>query len=336
MKNKHYQWVDTSKTIGLFLVILGHGRLMSDDCHQLIYSFHMPLFFFLSGFLYRYRSLKETLKHDFYRLLIPYFLINGICLILCCPILAIRDGLSVEAIVTRLIGIIVVACNTGEFHPVSSPTWFIIALLIARLLLSLRYSPLYLGIITLFSCLAFWGLHQLEIDLWIPIDSAIMAMPFITSGIIVKKFNRYKIGKVHIFITLVLLSFILMYLNIYNGRVDMNSSCFGNNIFIFYINGLIGSFIIIAISIIFPIRKLDYFCTKISKGGLLVIGFNLMFVMIFQNIYEMLINGNTIPAYMGILCSIIIIIIFYNLTRFCENHFPIILGIKNTNNLNKN
>jgi fucose 4-O-acetylase-like acetyltransferase len=49
--NQRIEWIDVAKGIGIFLVIVGH--LISHDNFNLladyIYSFHMPLFFFLSG-----------------------------------------------------------------------------------------------------------------------------------------------------------------------------------------------------------------------------------------------------------------------------------------------
>jgi fucose 4-O-acetylase-like acetyltransferase len=63
-------WVDYAKAIGIILVVYGHvargvhsaGMQMDESIFQLvdsiIYSFHMPLFFFLSG-LFFYNSLKS-------------------------------------------------------------------------------------------------------------------------------------------------------------------------------------------------------------------------------------------------------------------------------------
>lgn len=42
----HYDYIDLAKGFGILLVILGHGMF---PCHFVIDSFHMPLFFILSG-----------------------------------------------------------------------------------------------------------------------------------------------------------------------------------------------------------------------------------------------------------------------------------------------
>lgn len=43
--------IDACKGIGILLVILGHTNVPS-IVHTIIYSFHMPLFFIISGYLF--------------------------------------------------------------------------------------------------------------------------------------------------------------------------------------------------------------------------------------------------------------------------------------------
>lgn len=64
MGQKHYDWVDYAKGIGIILVVYGHvargvfnAGMMSDEhlfrlVDSIIYSFHMPLFFFLAGLFF--------------------------------------------------------------------------------------------------------------------------------------------------------------------------------------------------------------------------------------------------------------------------------------------
>lgn len=71
--------LDITKGIGILLVILGHFDSIQDipsglytPLRTFIYSFHMPLFFIVSGYLYKARSIKETLKKDIVHLGLPY------------------------------------------------------------------------------------------------------------------------------------------------------------------------------------------------------------------------------------------------------------------------
>ncbi len=78
-------WIDISKGIGIILVVLGHTIVpqirgesrAAEFLWIFIYSFHMPLFFFLSGYLFEMGIEKYTNKKHFFlskarKLLLPY------------------------------------------------------------------------------------------------------------------------------------------------------------------------------------------------------------------------------------------------------------------------
>ena len=52
---KRVQYIDIAKGIGIVLVVMGHNdfALISPFAHKLIYSFHMPMFFFMSGMFFK-------------------------------------------------------------------------------------------------------------------------------------------------------------------------------------------------------------------------------------------------------------------------------------------
>lgn len=62
---------DMLKGIGILCVLLGHTVIYGYPI-ELIYGFHMPLFFFCSGVFYKQRRISETLIKSFKQLLIPY------------------------------------------------------------------------------------------------------------------------------------------------------------------------------------------------------------------------------------------------------------------------
>lgn len=84
--NNRLGWVDTARGIGLMFVFLGHMAV--PYLSAWIYTFHMPLFFFLSGLLYpgceKY-TFSEFAWRRFKGLMIPYFTLGGvIALFYCC------------------------------------------------------------------------------------------------------------------------------------------------------------------------------------------------------------------------------------------------------------
>ena len=50
--SKRELWIDILRGIGILLVVLGHTN---PPFKRIIYSFHIPLFFILSGFLWNDR-----------------------------------------------------------------------------------------------------------------------------------------------------------------------------------------------------------------------------------------------------------------------------------------
>lgn len=89
-------YLDIAKGIGILLVVVGHcipdastpngvSIVGYKILFDLIYSFHMPLFFFISGFMISQEKMRnhgqttlDILKKRFYRLIIPYIVV-GLC-----------------------------------------------------------------------------------------------------------------------------------------------------------------------------------------------------------------------------------------------------------------
>lgn len=81
-------WLDYAKVYGMFLVVLGHFTPCYKEVYssQLLYSFHLPLFFIISGYLFKSPNLTliQQLKKIFVRLIVPYVLLIAIGLGLEC------------------------------------------------------------------------------------------------------------------------------------------------------------------------------------------------------------------------------------------------------------
>ena len=85
---KRIVYIDIAKALCIILVVIGHYS--PDGCpewwmavHDFIYSFHMPLFMFASGFVYMATKRDEEKYGNFImkkvkRLMIPYFVVSAI------------------------------------------------------------------------------------------------------------------------------------------------------------------------------------------------------------------------------------------------------------------
>lgn len=75
---KRVAYVDIAKGIGIILVVMGHNdfALISPFAHKLIYSFHMPMFFFMSGMFFKPDvPFFSFLRNRFNRVLKPFLAI---------------------------------------------------------------------------------------------------------------------------------------------------------------------------------------------------------------------------------------------------------------------
>ena len=137
---KREEWVDTLKGIGILLVIVGHTN---SPFFKLIYGFHMPLFFMISGFLYNEKSKKNglinSIKKDAKRYLYPYFILSGLNLIISFLFEILKNGVSVSLfnMTGKWIFGILWSYGNAAYLPNCTPLWFFVGLFFARILLYL-------------------------------------------------------------------------------------------------------------------------------------------------------------------------------------------------------
>lgn len=142
-KNKRIDWIDTAKGIGIILVVFAHTKFFEEiDTSALnflayqIYSFHMPLFFIISGIcLCISEERSVSISCDFHsrikkitkRLLPPYFLWSVVYIV----INLILGIVNNEATLVRRIGGNIYATLTGRGM---APLWFLFSLWVAEIL----------------------------------------------------------------------------------------------------------------------------------------------------------------------------------------------------------
>lgn len=107
IKIKRLAWLDMAKGYGILLVILGH-IVVEEPYHSLIYSFHMPLFFFLSGIVYRSDvGFVPFVKKKAKSLLLPYLFLGLLLAVWGVLIETLKSGFHLQTIWEELEGLIV-------------------------------------------------------------------------------------------------------------------------------------------------------------------------------------------------------------------------------------
>lgn len=124
--------IDACKGIGLVLVILGHTSGLPTSIHEVVYSFHMPMFFMLSGLTFgssrKHRPALEYIFKRIFRLITPAWTMGVICGFPFLIFLATgRRGISPDIFLQKLTGTIL-GYSKVELNFLTSPLWFLFCL----------------------------------------------------------------------------------------------------------------------------------------------------------------------------------------------------------------
>ena len=84
--NNRINWVDYYKAFSIFLIVLGHSVLEHEQLIYFLFLFHVPLFFFISGYFEKTEDcdVKNYLYKIVYALVI-FLILYGICYVLFLP-----------------------------------------------------------------------------------------------------------------------------------------------------------------------------------------------------------------------------------------------------------
>lgn len=131
-------WIDSLRAIAIFYVVLGHAITTFAApavYNKYVYSFHLPLFFFVSGYLFnieRNPNFRFFLKKRVKTLLIPYFVFTFFAYIF---VLAsqyfnlVNLDYSFEGINGLVIIPVTKVLYSSSITPFNNPLWFLTYLL---------------------------------------------------------------------------------------------------------------------------------------------------------------------------------------------------------------
>lgn len=269
---KRIIWVDYAKVLAILLVIWGHTMLKIHPTPVpkiIIYSFHMPLFFLLSGFLYKQKDIRNFTKDTIKTLLIPLILFNCLEFI---KYINITEFNFLGGGIT-FIKDFVTAIYHGE--PLIGPSWFLLCLIWIRIIsfISVHISKsnhLFLFLISI--GLVFTNFLSAKIGYLTPnlcIGQAFLSTPFFLIGYLLKENRQIFISFINNKRWVLTIICLWIILGRINGSVSLNGCNFGNNLFLMYLVGLSGSLIIIKLCTL--IKQENKLIKTLSMGTLVIL-----------------------------------------------------------------
>lgn len=282
--DKRIEYLDYAKGIGILLVALIHIYAFNPDINRdnfvvWVHSFHMPLFFIISGILLKHKDVQlnyKAIKNRIKGLLIPYLIFSIITIM----VKTITEGFSIISVIKKCI-LTLVGAGLDVL-------WFIPALFIGELtFLSINkfvkkdYFKILL-ILVLFLVATYINVENFLIV--IIIARAVMATVFITIG-----YYTYNIivNKEFTLMSLIFTFLGQVFFAKLNGFVDLNNLIFNNNI-LYIMNSVIGSIVIIQLcKNIYNSEILSYF----GKNSIVILGMHLNIIYLFRHFIKMNMYG---------------------------------------------
>ncbi len=316
---------DILKGIGILLVIICHAGL-DGFLKDFIYTFHMPLFFFVSGCFFRDLKFEDYIVKNFKQLIIPYFLFLF-------TMVVVRNfrSLDVQSFMYSMIS------SLGSLDPLDESDrymfesiWFLICLFNVRILYWL-INKIFSGnlkyklSVSLFLYVIGYTLQSMNVNIPLFIDTAFTVVVFFALGELFHK-REYDAISIRWWIPFCCILFCLFGFICFESSVELK-----HNKFPFYL-------VLISVTMIFSLynlskglmenndRYISCLVTFLKKSGvssLCILGFhNQLFWIIGHFLHNIPIS----PIIISFMMVFITVVAVFYIEKFFEKYLPFLLG----------
>lgn len=311
VKKDRIEYIDLIKGFAILLVIMGHIYKGDNPIKIWIDSFHMPLFFILSGlFAKKNISFNELFIKRFKTLIIPYICFGSCIMLLMFLTEGFSGGLK-EYILFFITGV-------GR-----DALWFLPALFLTELLFNLTNRIIkkeirYL-IVSMLFIIGLGGAHFINNMILTTIYRSLVALGFYSLGNFTFKYlDKINISNILLFTILVL----NLFLALNNKGIDLWGLSF-NNRFIYVICSIVGSFCIILLFKNAYKRNINSKCLQFFGVNTLIIMSSQQFII---NCINKFTQMNSYGTLHGLIIFLAVIIIQLPIIYIINSYAPWMLG----------
>ncbi|MGB9132259.1 MAG: acyltransferase family protein [Methanosarcina sp.] len=346
-------WIDSLKGIGIMFVVLAHHSLpIALDTY--IFSFHMPLFFFISGFVFDFGKYAESasnfVKGRFKSLIVPYFCFA----VITCLFYFLLDELytpgvrSIEFFENSMFhGISHILVGFGPAISYNPPLWFLTCLFITELLfygLAKKYYGESRRLVLWITVSGIIGyLYSVYVSFRIPwnVDVALAAIVFYGAGNLFRRFvetkkdlgitEKFSRVENFIFVPFILLN--LLYLGYLlkfptEDKINMNVLQYGGFVS-FYLLAFSGIFTYVYLfKKIGSSKVLEYY----GRNSLIILALHFPLKDVLTKLVAIVLGVNTEYFYynagFALGLTVLNLILLVPVIYVINNYFPFLLGKK--------
>lgn len=268
MDKLRLDYIDIAKSFGMMTIVWGHIVHVGWS-NMMVYAFHIPLFFFMSGMMFnsnKYPFVWDFIKRRTKTLLLPYFVFSLITWLLWVVMrVAMNDATDYWNPLLQTF----IAQGSAGFLRHNIPLWFVPCLFVVEVLFFLINKLSKVGTIVSLIICSLIGDYMIrggysEVFRLLPwsIEGAMSSILFYAAGYgLIKKFGhqqliKYVINSKSLYLGVgIVLTISLYFLSVQNSYVTIGSNKLGDNTWLFYLNGFIGIVAMLIFSILIAETK---------------------------------------------------------------------------------
>lgn len=342
---KRLDFIDVAKGIAIFLVVYAHV-LHTGFIYQVIFSFHVPLFFFLAGTTYQKKGgFKTFVLGKARRLLLPYYF-WGLISIVVFKILGrfIMNGNETTSLLDDLFGLLYANSRNGLMKW-NTPLWFLPSLFMVYIVIDLLERFVIIGggyyrrCILILCFISIGLLFEKYVNCILPFhfEQVIYLVSFAEAGIAVQPYfwkeSRNERTEKHIKRILVIFTGLLLcsIISYFNGLAEIRTYDYGRSGVLFLLSSILGIISTIELSVLLHDSII---LQRLGMKTMAVLVMHKFPILLFQLIIpfskNILSNGKSLGAILlsfpiAIVCIILCYVGDLIIVRIC----PCLLGADN-------
>lgn len=316
-------WIDWAKAIGIYLVVTGHSHHNNADVGPLIFMIHMPLFFVVSGYLFKTgKSLKEITLSNLRGLIIPYILYNIIASLYWLLIGGVKSVLGQQydwdsCVITPAMNTLF-GYSLGSFN---GPTWFLLALVWCKYFCWLVHrgrKPVLICTLLVW-VIMFYIRNQTSDLFYYSFDCGLAGFIWFEIGYIYKRYVKMRNFSIPTLLTFTVVGFVLCYC-VYS-QVGMCNYILSKTNGIWGVVGT-GAGLIAFFSLCYMLNDISLnIVTMVSKASIVIMCLH----MPVQSLIEAFVHYQG-PELLTFSVDFIILMILTALFPLIKRHVPVLLG----------
>ena len=309
---KRIVWIDYAKAVGIALVVFAH---LPSPLVPFIFQFHMPLFFVLSGFLYKPIGARRELGRSFRCLVVPYLVYNAGLLALT----ALFGSFRASMVAGVLLG------NQASLPGNYFALWFVVSLFLMRMAVSGLHSGRAMAAASLLSVLAFAavrgsGFVSPSCD-YFQLGSSLLCLPFFVFGIAIRRLSLERLavwlGAGRTVAFAVASGGLLLWAGMANGDVDVFRLSAGKSLAAFYVVSASLSYLFVLACKALSTKE-NMVVRTLSQGTLPILAVHQTMILAMGRFVEF-------HALTSVAATLLILLLCYPLVKVGERFFPLLL-----------